>query len=122
MTKRVYCAGPMSGYPEYNFPAFFAKEKELIAAGFEVVNPASLNVVPEGVTVVAGDKYWKEFMKEDIRQLIECDKIYMLKGWRSSKGASLEFTIAWALGLEVEYEDNNERVDHQRIEREARTA
>lgn len=111
---RVYVAGPMSGYKDMNFPAFNAKADELRHDGFIVINPVDINPDPNAD--------WKESMVNDIKALVDCDKIYMLKGWRSSRGASLEFSIAWALGLEVEYEDNNERVDHQRIEREARTA
>ena len=38
---KVYIAGPMSGYPDMNGPAFDKKADELRAQGYEVVNPAS---------------------------------------------------------------------------------
>lgn len=37
---RVYIAGPMTGLPEYNFPAFHAAAKAWRDAGWEVLNPA----------------------------------------------------------------------------------
>ena len=40
---RIYIAGPMSGYPNLNWNAFDEKEKQLTAAGFEVVNPARMD-------------------------------------------------------------------------------
>ena len=110
---KIYIAGPMSGYPEYNFPAFYKAEETFKKHGYDVVNPASLNVVPEGVTVVSGDKYWKKFMQEDINQLMTCDAIYMLHGWEKSKGASLEHHIAKELGLKVYYENDYFREDNR---------
>lgn len=111
---KVYVAGPMRGYEELNFPAFNTKADELRAAGNTVVNPVEINPDPNADFL--------DCMKADIRELIECDTIYMLKGWRSSKGASLEFQIAWALEFDVMYEDNNERIDYSRIEGSARPA
>jgi len=40
----IYIAGPMSGLPEFNYPAFFAAAEQLTAAGYDVLNPAR----PEG--------------------------------------------------------------------------
>ena len=37
---KIYIAGPMSGHPNGNFEAFFAKEKQLLSEGWDVVNPA----------------------------------------------------------------------------------
>lgn len=45
MVKRVlkiYIAGPMTGYPDYNRAAFNAKASELMAEGHIVLNPAVL--------------------------------------------------------------------------------
>ena len=40
---KVYIAGPMSGIPEWNFPAFYQVEEALLALGLETVNPAALD-------------------------------------------------------------------------------
>ena len=49
-------------------------------------------------------KSWEYYMRTDIVKLMCCDSIYMLKGWRSSKGARLERYIARKLGFGVIYE------------------
>ena len=40
---KIYCAGPMTGLPELNFPAFHAEAARLRAFGYEVINPAEIN-------------------------------------------------------------------------------
>ena len=40
-------------------------------------------------------------MREDIRAMLDCDRIHMLPGWERSRGAVLELTIAHALGFTV---------------------
>jgi len=93
--KRVYIAGPMSGLPELNFPAFHREAAHYRAQGLEVVNPAEINEDPS-----AG---WNECMRADIRELVTCDAIAMLPGWEKSRGASLEHYIARQLDLTVVY-------------------
>lgn len=90
--KRIYCAGPMSGIPEYNFPAFHAETARLRAMGYEVVNPAEINPYPGP---------WKECMRRDIAELVACDALVLLPGWERSKGAQLEYSIATALGFQI---------------------
>ena len=41
MSKSIYIAGPMTGYPEFNFPEFFKAQAELEEQGWKVFNPAS---------------------------------------------------------------------------------
>ncbi|MNQ97696.1 Nucleoside 2-deoxyribosyltransferase [compost metagenome] len=90
---RTYLAGPMTGHPDLNFPLFLAEAKRLRSAGYEVVNPAEINVDPS--------KGWKECMRADIAELVKCDAIAMMPGWQQSRGASLEHHIATQLGLIV---------------------
>jgi hypothetical protein len=88
---KLYLAGPMTGYPEFNFPAFAAESARLRALGFEVVNPAELNV--------GNDGDWLTCMRTDIRELVTCEGIALLPGWEKSKGARIEEGIARQLGF-----------------------
>lgn len=40
-------------------------------------------------------------MKEDIRALLECDNIYMLDKWETSKGAVIEHAVALSCGIKI---------------------
>ncbi|NOV25910.1 DUF4406 domain-containing protein [Cupriavidus necator] len=90
---RTYIAGPMSGIPLLNFPAFHEAARALRAEGHDVVNPAEINADPS-----AG---WLECMRADIRELVTCDAIYLLPGWEKSRGARLEAKIAEGLGFRM---------------------
>lgn len=90
---RVYVAGPMTGLPQLNFPAFHAAAARLRAQGHEVISPAEINIPHPGT--------WLQAMRADIPELVKCDAIAMLPGWASSKGARLEHHIAMQLGLQV---------------------
>lgn len=90
---KLYVAGPMSGYPEMNFPAFHAEAARLRGMGFQIVNPAEINADP-----TAG---WLECMRADIRELVTCDGIALLPGWEQSRGATVEHTLARGLGLRI---------------------
>lgn len=89
----IYLSGPMSGMPEFNFPAFHAEAARLRALGYKVVNPAEINV--------DGDKSWEECLRADIKALCDCDAVALLPGWENSKGAHLEVHIAHRLGLQI---------------------
>lgn len=92
--KKVYISGPISKIPfQEAFDNFEKKEKELIALGYEVVNPMKLEH--------NHDKSWKSYMKVDLKALIDCDCIVMLPGWVSSKGARIEWYLAKDLGIQI---------------------
>jgi len=91
---RWYLAGPMSGFPEHNFPLFHAETARLRALGYDIVNPAEINT-----DAVAPD--WAECLKRDIPQLCTCDGVIVLEGWSKSRGASLEVHIARQLGMRL---------------------
>lgn len=91
---RVYVAGPMTGYPDFNYPAFFAAERALRNLGYDPINPART----EGRE---GCKTWLDFMRAALRDIADADAIATLPGWWDSRGASCEYRIGNDLGLPV---------------------
>ena len=91
--KRIYIAGPMTGLPEFNYPAFNRAATALRAKGYHVENPADNPVPPCGT--------WKGYMRMAIAQLVTCDTVVLLPGWRESKGAKVEHQLALDLDLDV---------------------
>ena len=91
--NRVYVAGPMTGIPDFNYPAFNAVADQLRALGYEVENPADHGIV-EGAQ-------WADYMAYDLTRLGLCGVIALLPDWEHSKGARLEVLIAERLGMTV---------------------
>lgn len=96
MKSKIYIAGPMTGIPEHNYPAFNAAAAELQGLGWTVVNPADHGEI--------ADFEWSDYLRLDICKLARCTDIYLLRGWPQSKGATLEYTIASALGMPIHFE------------------
>lgn len=88
----LYVSGPMTGKPGYNFPAFRRVANELRAAGFAVLNPAE-NF--GGATDLPRATY----IRFDIHQVLAAEGIALLPGWKKSRGARLEVSIANELEL-----------------------
>lgn len=88
---RVYISGPMTGYPDHNYPAFFAAEAELSILGYKVLNPARH---PEQVS-------WADYLRLDLAGVLAADAVAVLPGWECSRGARLEVHVAHALGMTV---------------------
>ena len=93
--KKIYIAGPITGMEEKAKVKFNEAETLLRAKGYEVINPMKLPHFH--------DKEWKSYMKECLQALFDCDEIFMLTGWRKSKGAVLEHKVALGLDLEIHY-------------------
>lgn len=88
--KRVYISGPMTGIPEYNAPAFQMAANQLQASGLTPILP---------VPFVDGKSY-EEYLRDDLKLLLDCDGIYMLPSWQESKGAKIEHMVALACGID----------------------
>ncbi len=91
MTARIYLAGPMTGYRDFNFPAFHRAEALLLALGLEVENPANTEH-PAGTQ-------WDGYMRSAIRQMLTCQGVATLNGWETSRGARLELEVATQIGM-----------------------
>ncbi|WP_458368748.1 DUF4406 domain-containing protein [Pseudomonas mandelii] len=91
--NRLYLAGPMTGFEDFNFPAFNKMAAELRAQGYVVENPAEHGVV-DGAD-------WADYMAYDLTRLGLCGMIALLPDWENSKGARLEVHIAEQLGMAI---------------------
>ena len=91
--RRIYVAGPMTGLPDLNFPAFEAAAAILRAEGWHVENPSDHGVV-WGLD-------WQDYLRYDLGRLATCAAIYLLPGWSRSKGAMLEVNIARQLEMTI---------------------
>ena len=90
---RVYISGPITGIENGNFEAFAGAEASLYALGHSVVNPHAL---PHN-----HGKTWQDYMREDLRALLDCDAVFTLPGWQMSRGASIEVKLAKDLGMMI---------------------
>ncbi|KAB8305769.1 DUF4406 domain-containing protein [Rouxiella chamberiensis] len=88
---KIYIAGPMTGLPHFNRPAF---NQAAINLSFEKHVPLNPAILPDGLTEA-------DYMAVGITMLQRADAIYLLTGWQFSAGARAEHALALKLGLEV---------------------
>ena len=92
----AYISGPMSGFPELNYPAFFEAEKFLEQRFTKVLNPAKLELDKDQ------EPSWENWMRKALcMMLAEATHIVLLPGWEISKGAKFELQTAEVLGLKI---------------------
>ena len=103
-TPRIYIAGPMTGLPEFNYPAFHAAAAAWRAAGWEVSNPA------ENFGGHMGMPY-ADYIRKDLADLMTCEAIAFLPGWEASKGARLEHHVAEVLEMRM-YDSDKPEAPH----------
>lgn len=94
----AYISGPMTGYDDWNYPAFHQAAADLRHRGHEVTSPAEQDEF-SGLDPDVAE--WADFIRWDIAVLVQCDTIVLLSGWHRSKGARLEHHIALELGMAV---------------------
>lgn len=88
--SKVYLSGPISGikteWAMQNFE-FAKKEVNRYIKPKEVVNPFDIKPF-------LGLKNWWCYMATDLWALRKCDTIFMLRGWKNSRGACIEHLYA----------------------------
>lgn len=105
--KLVYLLGPMTGIPEFNFPAFKAAADELRARGFDVLSPAEMDEAEGFEPSPTGDdqaaEQYAQFLARDIQKIAEAgvDAGVALPGWERSGGANTEVAFLRALGRPI---------------------
>lgn len=89
-----YIAGPMSGIPDGNRPAFHRAAAGLRAEGHTVLDPALLPMNLDD----------KAYLPICTAMIDAADAIYMLDGWATSMGAVAEQNYAMRQGKKLRYE------------------
>ena len=96
---KVYISGQISGLDPVEARARFADAEELLQGlGFDTVNPWD-NGLPVDAT-------WIKHLCRDLEMLNECNCIYMMDGWRESRGACIEYDFAIRTGKSVLFESS----------------
>lgn len=95
MKKTIYISGKVTGTSDYK-ERFAAAEQRLRLQGWRVINPVRKTAHMNPKTTL-----WSEYMRVCIRLLTRCDAIYLLRGWRQSKGAIIEQRLAVDLDLDI---------------------
>ena len=88
---KIYIAGKVTGLPYDEVKAKFAQAALMLwTMGFEPVNPVEL---------VPSEAGWNKAMRLCIRELADCEFIYLLPDWYKSKGALVERLLALVLKI-----------------------
>jgi hypothetical protein len=99
---KIYIAGPMRGFPNFNHPKFNDYAESHRAVGWYVENPVEIgNVYGTPEQINADPALLAEVMAAELHALKKCDAIYLLDGWQNSEGARKELATAIAYGLKI---------------------
>lgn len=89
---KVYISGPMSGYEDFNFPAFMEMEKKL--SEIENVIPVNPVYISKSVEREMLKPNYEDYLKKDIEALLHCNAVILLDDWEKSRGCNIEVAVA----------------------------
>lgn len=93
----LYVAGRIAnenGYQE----KFRAACNEVRWLGHEPVSPCEIH---DGS---CNHQQWEEWMVCDLKAMLDCEGVYALRDWKSSKGATIEVQLAMRLNKVIIYQ------------------
>lgn len=113
---KIYLAGPMSGIPQFNAPAFIYAAADLRGHGYDVVSPYEVDVehgIGEAIrestdgdvaqlTAKTGET-WGTLLARDVKIIADggITDIVCLPGWEQSKGVKLEVFVGMLANLDI---------------------
>lgn len=103
---KLFVAGPMTGYPEHNIPAFEQAARWLRWSGHDVTTPVEVNALhelPAPTDQKVGDPTYETYLERDLALIAgpDIEAIVCLPGWQASNGACIEVELAVELGKPV---------------------
>ena len=100
--KKIYISLPISGYDlEERKETAMQTEVKLRSRGYDVFNPLG-DKWESGLTA-------QDYMKRDLKALLECDTIIFMTGFNKSAGCHTELCVAMACGMDIWFEDLQEK-------------
>ena len=99
MAIKVYISGQITGLHYTDAEANFNNASDYLTNNFDYTCINPMREIPFNK-----DWGWEDYMKADIKLLMDCDAIFMLNNYKNSKGATIELMIATALGLTIMYQ------------------
>ena len=104
----IYLSGPISGFKDRNKKVFSTAQrlinstlKSLKIEKIKVINPVKLGYKLDKQFQAAGKQppEWENYMRTCIKDLMQCDIVYLLSGWGDSQGAVIEKYLAERLKI-----------------------
>lgn len=86
--RRIFISGPITNTEDY-MERFAQAEDDLHEEGYLPINPTRFSQ-----HLLDAEFSWDEFMDVSMTLLKQCSSIFMLEGWRESRGATKEFHYA----------------------------
>jgi len=100
--RKIYISLPISGYDlEERKETAMQAEVKLRSRGYDVFNPLG-DKWESGLTT-------QDYMKRDLKELLECDTIIFMTGFNKSTGCHTELCVAMACGMDIWFEDLQEK-------------
>ena len=94
--KRIYLSLPIknTGYTTKERMKYADEVRRFLELRYGVRNENVIVITPFDVNENEDKDSYARKMGNDIEALLECDAIYMCKGWQDSKGCMAEFAVA----------------------------
>ena len=104
--KRIYLSLPIknTGYTTKERMKYADEVRRLLELRYGVRNENVIVITPFDVNENEDKDSYARKMGNDIEALLECDAIYLCKGWQNSKGCMAEFEVARIYGKEIMFE------------------
>jgi hypothetical protein len=97
MNQGIYISGKITGLSRLEVvEKFELAEQKLRGFGYShIINPVKLDHTKNT------NEDYDQYMKTDIKGMMDCNTLYVLPCWKDSKGAKIELQLAIALNYNI---------------------